>query len=27
VARYADIQGDDKIGCSGTVDAYVRGLS
>ena len=27
IARYADIQGDDKIGCSGTVDAYVRGLS
>jgi hypothetical protein len=27
VARFADIQGDDKIGCAGTVDAYVRGLS
>lgn len=27
VIRYADIQGDDKIACSGTVDAYVRGLS
>lgn len=27
VARYADIEGDDKIGCAGTVDAYVRGLS
>jgi hypothetical protein len=27
IARYADIQGDDKIGCAGTVDAYVRGLS
>jgi hypothetical protein len=27
VARYADIEGDDKIGCAGTVDAYVRGVS
>ena len=27
VYRYADIEGDDKIGCAGTVDAYVRGLS
>lgn len=27
VVRYADIEGDDKIGCAGTVDAYVRGLS
>jgi hypothetical protein len=27
IARYADLEGDDKIGCSGTVDAYVRGLS
>ncbi len=27
IIRYADIQGDDKIGCAGTVDAYVRGLS
>lgn len=27
VVRYADLEGDDKIGCSGTVDAYVRGLS
>ena len=27
VMRYADIEGDDKIGCAGTVDAYVRGLS
>ncbi|MET0587351.1 MAG: hypothetical protein ABWZ75_02415 [Novosphingobium sp.] len=27
VVRYSDIQGDDKIACSGTVDAYVRGLS
>ncbi|MQY30690.1 hypothetical protein [Nocardia aurantia] len=27
IVRYADITGDDKIGCAGTVDAYVRGLS
>jgi hypothetical protein len=27
IRRYADIHGDDKIACSGTVDAYVRGLS
>jgi hypothetical protein len=27
ITRYADLGGDDKIGCSGTVDAYVRGLS
>lgn len=27
VARYADLEGDDKIGCAGTVDAYVRGMS
>ncbi|RZK02766.1 MAG: hypothetical protein EOO76_05435 [Novosphingobium sp.] len=27
VYRYSDIEGDDKIGCAGTVDAYVRGLS
>lgn len=28
VVRFSDLQeGDDKIGCSGTVDAYVRGLS
>lgn len=27
VYRYADLEGDDKIGCAGTVDAYVRGLS
>ena len=27
IVRYADIQGDDKIGCAGTVDAYVRGLA
>lgn len=27
VVRYSDLEGDDKITCSGTVDAYVRGLS
>jgi hypothetical protein len=27
VVRYADLTGDDKIGCAGTVDAYVRGIS
>lgn len=27
IVRYSDIEGDDKIGCAGTVDAYVRGLS
>lgn len=27
IQRYADLKGDDKIGCAGTVDAYVRGLS
>jgi len=27
IVRYADLVGDDKIGCAGTVDAYVRGLS
>jgi hypothetical protein len=27
IRRYADIAGDDKIACSGTIDAYVRGLS
>lgn len=27
VVRYSDIQGDDKIACAGTIDAYVRGLS
>ncbi|MCX5042748.1 hypothetical protein OG921_06145 [Aldersonia sp. NBC_00410] len=27
IARYADLNNDDKIGCAGTVDAYVRGLS
>jgi hypothetical protein len=26
VARYSDLEGDDKISCAGTVDAYVRGL-
>lgn len=27
IVRYSDIEGDDKIGCAGTVDAYVRGVS
>jgi hypothetical protein len=27
IARFADLEGDDKIGCAGTVDAYVRGAS
>ena len=27
IVRYADLTGDDKIGCAGTVDAYVRGVS
>jgi len=27
ITRYADLKGDDKIGCSGTVDSYVRGTS
>ncbi|MCB2076297.1 MAG: hypothetical protein KDE55_01225 [Novosphingobium sp.] len=27
ITRYSDIQGDDKITCSGTVDAYVRGMA
>lgn len=27
VVRYTDIEGDDKISCAGTVDAYVKGLS
>lgn len=27
VTRYADLEGDDKIACSGTVDAYVRGIA
>jgi hypothetical protein len=27
IVRYADLEGDDKIGCAGTIDAYVRGVS
>jgi hypothetical protein len=27
VMRYSDLEGDDKIGCAGTVDAYVRGVA
>jgi len=27
ITRYADLKGDDKIGCAGTVDSYVRGIS
>ncbi|PLK27854.1 hypothetical protein [Novosphingobium sp. TH158] len=27
IARFADLEGDDKIACSGTVDAYVRGVA
>ena len=27
VVRYSDLEGDDKIGCAGTVDAYVRGIA
>ena len=27
IVRYADLDGDDKIGCAGTVDAYVRGVA
>jgi hypothetical protein len=27
IIRYADLEGDDKIGCAGTVDAYVRGVA
>lgn len=27
IVRYSDLEGDDKISCSGTVDAYVRGVS
>lgn len=27
IVRYADLDGDDKIGCAGTVDAYVRGMA
>lgn len=26
IVRYKDLEGDDKIGCSGTIDAYVRGV-
>lgn len=27
VARYVDLEGDDKISCAGTIDAYVRGAT
>jgi hypothetical protein len=27
IVRYADLEGEDKIGCAGTVDAYVRGVA
>ena len=27
IARFADLEGDDKIGCAGTVDSYVRGVA
>jgi hypothetical protein len=27
IVRYADLEADDKIGCAGTVDAYVRGVA
>jgi len=27
IGRFADLEGDDKIACSGTIDAYVRGIS
>ena len=27
IVRYSDLEGDDKIGCAGTVDADVRGVS
>ncbi len=27
IARFADLAGDDKIGCAGTIDAYVRGVA
>jgi hypothetical protein len=27
IVRYADLEGDDKIGCAGTIDAYVRGVA
>lgn len=26
IVRYADLAGGDKITCTGTVDAYVRGI-
>jgi hypothetical protein len=27
VMRYSDLSGGDKISCSGTIDAYVRGVA
>lgn len=27
IVRFADLEGDDKIGCAGTIDAYVRGVA
>lgn len=27
IYRYSDLKGDDKIACSGTIDAYVRGVT
>lgn len=27
IQRYSDLEGDDKIACTGTIDAYVRGVS
>jgi len=27
IVRYADLEDNDKIGCAGTIDAYVRGMS
>jgi hypothetical protein len=27
ITRYADLPGGDKISCSGTIDAYVRGVA
>jgi hypothetical protein len=27
IMRYSDLEGDDKISCSGTIDAYVRGVA
>ena len=27
IVRFADLEGDDKIGCAGTIDAYVRGAA